>query len=151
MGTHEELFALLKLASDPKAVEANLKKMEKAQKDFEQERTDAQADRAEATKQREEMRKDKDEANKSKETALAQTAKQQELKDKNEYALAENKATLDKITAVRAEQRKSEADLSLRKQQLDEREKGLEVREKEVAALKADLDSRIAKIKSAAS
>lgn len=150
MSSHEELFALLKLIQDPKAVEATLKKLNDSQRAFEDERRNAAKDREEATKQRKEAQLDLEKVEKAETRAAASQVAAQSLKDKADLANAEAAARIEKLKVDESECQRVQRELDALRLQLNEREKNLATKQQKVDLLEKDLSARLAKLKTIA-
>ena len=150
MSSHEELFTLLKLIQDPKAVEATLKKLNDSQRAFEDERRNAAKDREEATKQRKESQYTLEMAEKSEAKSTAAQIAAQSIKDKADLANAESAARLERIKVEEGESQRIKRELDALRLQLEEREKNLVAKQQKVDQLEKDLRARLEKLKTIA-
>ena len=150
MSSHEELFTLLKVITDPKAVEATLKKLNDSQRAFEDERRNAAKDREEATKQRKESQLALEKAEKAEASAAASKLAAQSIKDKADLANAEAATRLERIKLDESESQRVKRELDGLRLQLEEREKNLVAKQQKVDQLEKDLLARVEKLKAIA-
>jgi hypothetical protein len=149
-GTHEELFALIALVSDPKAFKAKLDKLEAAEKANANDLAVAKQHAEEASENNRAAQTARTEATRLADKAAADTIKAQAALDKAEIAKAEAQELNEKNKVLAADLAHREKDLLSREKNFEAQLKDLAKREDLVAKKDQDLNETRARMKAVA-
>lgn len=146
-GTHEELFALIHLITDPTAAIAQLKKMDDSRKAMLEAQKASEAAREEAAQNNAQAQKALATAREVEVKASNDRKVAQDRKDKAEIALSEGHAVTEKNRTRSAQLDQQQNVLTAYEKELEARTSALALREQKVDELNKELNKKMDQLK----